>query len=159
MKNKKIVLFVVIGLVIAGLSFFGGMKYGSSNSSVSQFARAQNGGFNQGGATRTGGAGMRAGANSGGGLVSGQVLSMDDKSITVKLNNGGSKIIFFSPTTKVEKTVDGVTSDVTVGKQVMITGVSNTDGSVNATSIQLRPNAPVVNGSASNSNSAPAGQQ
>jgi len=155
MKNKKIVLFVVIGLVIAGLSFFGGMKYAGKN--INAAAASRQNSFAQNGGTR-GGAGMRAGAN-GGGLVSGQVLSMDDKSITVKLNNGGSKIIFFSPTTKVEKTVDGVTSDVTVGKQVMITGTSNTDGSVNATSIQLRPNAPVVNGSASNSNPASAVQQ
>jgi len=147
MKNKKIVLFVVIGLVIAGLSFLGGIEYSNSKNPASQFAdRGQNNGFNQNGATRTGGAGMRGGVN-GGGLVAGEVLSMDDKSITVKLTNGGSKIIFFSPVTKVEKTVDGATSDVSVGKQVMVTGTPNTDGSINATSIQLRPTNPVVNGS------------
>jgi hypothetical protein len=66
--------------------------------------------------------------------------------MTVALGNGGpagtqsgSKIVFLSPATKVEKTVSGLVSDVVVGNQVVITGVVNSDGSVNATSIQLRP--------------------
>jgi len=138
MKNQKIIGVIVIVLVVAGLSFFGGMKYASSRSPASQFAnRAQNG-LNQNGTTRTGNGMMRGGPNSGG-FVSGQILSIDSKSMTVKLNNGGSKIIFYSPTTKVEKTVDGVITDVVTGNQVTITGTANSDGSINATSVQLRP--------------------
>ena len=133
MKNQKIIEVIVIVLVVAGLSFLGGMKYANSKSPVNQFTnRAQNG------TTRTGtGTEMRGGAN--GGFVSGQVLSMDAKSMTIKLNSGGSKIVFYSPTTTIEKTVSGTPTDVAVDKQVTIVGTTNSDGSINATSIQLRP--------------------
>ncbi len=142
MQNKKIggVIIIVIVIVVAGLSFFGGMKYGQNKNSIPSLANRQGNfnpsGFNPNGGARTG-AMMRGGA--GGGLVAGEVLSMDNKSITVKLRDGGSKIVFYSPTTTVEKTVDGTTTDVVVGKQVTVIGTANSDGSVNATSIQLRP--------------------
>jgi cytochrome c-type biogenesis protein CcmE len=138
MKNRKIILVVAICLVVAGLSFRGGMIYTNSKSSSDKFANSAQNGFNQNGITRTGNGMMRGGVN-GGGLVSGEILSKDDKSMTIKLNSGGSKIVFFSPSTKVEKTVDGSIADVIVGKQITVIGVANSDGSVNATSIQLRP--------------------
>jgi hypothetical protein len=139
MQNKKIYMGVIIGLVIAVLSFWGGMTYAGKNIKTANASRQ--GGFNQGGFNQNGGAKgqmARGGANLGG-LVSGEVLSIDSKSITVKLRDGGSKIVLFSPATKVEKTVDGITADVAVGKQVSIMGTANTDGSVSATSIQIRP--------------------
>lgn len=133
MQNKKVIGIVVI-ILVAGLSFWGGMMLAGKNIKAAAASRqnlfAQNGGAR-------GGAGMRIGA--GGGLVSGQILSKDNTSITVQLNNGGSKIVFFSPTTKIEKTVDGSATDVIIGKSVMINGTANPDGSVSATSIQLRP--------------------
>lgn len=135
MKNKKIIGAIVICLVVAGISFYGGMKYSSLKSSASQLANRAS--FSQNGGTR-GIAGARGGINSGG-LISGQILSIDSTTMTVKLNNGGSKIVFYSPVTKVEKTVSGLVTDVVIGNQVMITGTTNSDGSINATSIQLRP--------------------
>jgi len=138
MKNQKIVGVIVIVILVAGISFWGGMAY-AKNKSVVSLASRQNS-FAQNGGAR-GGAGMRVGA--GGGLVSGKVLSVDANSMTVELGNGGaqsgSKIVLFSPTTKVEKTVSGAVTDVAVGSQVTITGTANGDGSVSATSIQLRP--------------------
>lgn len=142
-KNKKIVGMIVIVLLVAGLSFLGGMKYGSSRSSASQLTNRQ-GGFSQNGFNQNGGGkgqGMRGGA--GGGVVSGEILSKDATSMTVSLRAGGSKIVLYSPTTKVEKTVDGTIADVIAGKSVMITGTANPDGSVSATSIQIRPTLPV----------------
>ncbi len=133
MQNKNIVLYVVVCLVIAGVSFWGGMKYDASKNNSLQVASRGQGSFSQNG----GGKGMRGSTN--GGVVSGQILSNDGKSLTVSLRSGGSTIVLFSPSTKVEKTVDGITSDVAVGKSVMIMGTSNPDGSFNATSIQIRP--------------------
>jgi hypothetical protein len=142
-KNKKIVLVIVVGLIVVGLSFWGGMKYSNSKNPSSQFANRGQNGFNQNGEMRIG-QGTRNGLN--GGLVNGEIISKDDKSITVKLRDGGSastqggsKIVFFSPTTEVEKTVDGSIVDIIIGKQVTIMGTANPDGSVSATSIQIRP--------------------
>ena len=138
--NKKIVSSVVVCLIIAGVSFWGGMTYGSSKSSSSQLANRTQNGLGQNGGQRIGG-GMRGGAN-GGGFVNGEILTKDDTSITVKENNGGSKIIFISPSTKIEKTVEGTSTDLIIGKTVVVAGTTNTDGSVSSTSIQLR-SAPV----------------
>ena len=96
-----------------------------------------------------GGKGMRAG----GGFVTGQIVAMDANSITVELKamggqNGapttgattqGSKIVFYTGTTSIMKTTDGTANDLSIGKQVSITGTANPDGSVNAQSIQIRP--------------------
>jgi hypothetical protein len=148
MKNKKIVGVVVIGLLVAGISFWGGMTYAGNNLKKANANRQGN--FSQNGfGGQNGGRMARGGA--GGGLVSGKVLSVDANSMTVALGNGGpqgtqggSKIVLFSPTTKIEKTVDGIVADVVVGKQVMITGTANPDGSVSATSVQIRPNQPAT---------------
>lgn len=141
-KNKKIIVSVVVCLVVALLSFRGGMIYAGNNLKKANANRQ--GAFSQNGfGGQNGGRMTRGGA--GGGLVSGKVLSVDANSMTVELGNGGSlgtqsgsKIVLFSPTTKIEKTVDGTIADVVIGKPVMITGTTNGDGSVTASSIQLR---------------------
>ena len=90
------------------------------------------------------------GANRGnqGGIVAGEVLSKDDKSLTVRLRDmaspegqAGSRIIFFSNATEVGKFVDGTSEDIEVGKTIVASGTANQDGSFSATSIQLRPTA------------------
>jgi hypothetical protein len=132
-KNQKIIGVIVLCLVVAGISFYGGVKYDSSKNSASQLANRA--GFGQNGGTR---GGARGGVNAGG-FVSGQILSMDSTTMTVKLNGGGSKIVFYSPATTVAKTVNGAITDVTTGSQVTVIGTPNSDGSINATSVQLRP--------------------
>jgi hypothetical protein len=141
MQNKNIVISVIVCVVVAGISFWGGMKYDASKNVINQMTnRGGQGGFNQNGGIKN--QGMRGGIN--GGAVLGEILSVDSTSMTIKLRDGGSKIVLFSPSSKVEKTVDGTTSDVVVGKTVMVTGTANPDGSVSATSIQMRPAFPVV---------------
>ena len=136
--NKKNIVSVIVCLAIAGVSFWGGMQYSSSKKVQNRLPVEFNkDGFGQNMGSRTG-QGMRTGQN-GGGFTSGEVLSIDATSMTVKLRDGGSKIVLLSPSSKIEKTVDGSISDVIVGKSVMITGVTNPDGSVSATSIQMRP--------------------
>ncbi len=88
-----------------------------------------------------GGRGGRGGANgAGGGFVSGQVVSKDATSFTVSLNNNaGSKIVFFSTSTRVGETTNGNVEDIVAGKDVMVTGSTNADGSVTANLVQIRP--------------------
>ena len=138
---------VLITLVVAGTAgFFGGIKYQQSkiisNFRTGNFAGMQGRGgmFQQGasGTRRPGGQGM------GGQFISGEVLSKDDKSITVKVGDTGSKIIFYSGTTSIGKTTSGTINDITVGKQLMISGTNNSDGSITAQNIQIRPEMPAT---------------
>ncbi|MDD5152914.1 MAG: hypothetical protein PHS95_02910 [Candidatus Pacebacteria bacterium] len=130
MKNKKMVWLIVAFVVVAVVSFYAGSKYAGTKKPVF----TQNG-FNQSGTNTVGQRGMRGG----GGLTSGEILSMDAQSITVKLRDGGSRIVFYTDKTSVSKMVSGTIKDLSVGTQVNITGTSNADGSVNADSVQIRP--------------------
>jgi hypothetical protein len=137
MNKKFIVIVIVIVLVVAGGAFYGGMAFAKSQNKAGNFR-------NFAGAPRTGvtGANVRGGAN-GAGATNGEILSLDDKSVTIKMRDGGSKIIFFSAATKVSKTVDGNSADLAVGQTLMVTGSANSDGSISADNIQIRPATPV----------------
>jgi hypothetical protein len=127
--NKMIVSVVVAVVVAGGAGFYGGMKYQSSK--VPTFGSGQR-------PFQSGGAGQRRGGASGGnGFVAGEVLSKDDKSITLKLPTGGSSIVFYSPATTIEKTASGSWDDVAVGTSVLIRGTQNADGTYTAQSVQL----------------------
>lgn len=134
MRKTLIVVIIIAVIVVAG-AFYGGMKYGQSkNFSSNNFAQK----FGQAGQN-----GVKAnfqGRNGQGmaGAVNGEILSLDDKSITVKLRDGGSKIVFFGDKTTVAKTVDGALADLNIGEQVVVMGQANSDGSVTAQSIQIR---------------------
>jgi hypothetical protein len=139
MQNKNIIISIVVCVAIAGISFWGGMVYARKN--ITSANTSRQGQFGQGGFNQNSSGKMVQGARGGigGGAVSGEIISKDDTSMTIKIRDGGSKIVFFSPVSKVEKTVDGTVADITVGKTVMITGTPNSDGSINAASIQIRP--------------------
>ena len=127
---------VIVMLIIGGGSFYGGMQYQKTQTPVPSPQNGIGGGF-----VRGGGGGQVFGAGrggAGGGMVNGDILSKDDKSVTVKLRDGGSKIVFFSPATRIGKTTDGAVIDLEVGKQITVTGVTNSDGSVTAQMIQIR---------------------
>ena len=72
----------------------------------------------------------------------GEILSKDAQGITVKLREGGSKIVFLSNTTPVSKSVSGSTQDLVVGTSVVVFGTTNPDGSMTATAVQIRPPSP-----------------
>ncbi|MFA5050873.1 MAG: hypothetical protein WC499_02035 [Patescibacteria group bacterium] len=135
---KKILpIIIILVVVVGGGVFLGGMKYAQStrlNFAKQNFGRQQMGN----GMAPTGN--KQGGANS----ASGEIISQDDKSITVKLNDGGSKIIFYSDTTQVMKFSQGSAADLKIGENVMVNGPANSDGSITAKSIQLRPATPQI---------------
>ena len=129
----KKALLVVLTCVLLGGAFYGGVTYAKGKQGPAGMPNGA--GWQRGQGVPTG----RLGQGNNTGMVNGEVLSIDDKSLTVKLRDGGSKIVFFSTSTQVIKTVDGSMADVQVGKTVNIVGSTNTDGSVMAKSIQMRP--------------------
>ncbi len=136
-SHKNIILpLLALALLALGGGFYGGMVYGKSKvTSTFAAARAQFAGNGQGG----GGRGGNRAQFAGGGATMGEVIAKDDKSITIKMRDGGSKIVFFSGSTQVMKAVAGAATDLNVGEQVTALGTANADGSVSAQSIQIRP--------------------
>ena len=137
---KKILIIALIAVIVVGAgSFYVGMKYaqGKSGRGFANLSDGQRQEFmaNAGKGLNSQGGGMRQGNN----FVSGEIISKDDKSITVKLLNGGSKIVFYSDSTKISEFVDGKLSDLVIGETISVDGSSNEDGSLTAQSIQIRP--------------------
>lgn len=122
--------FVVAVIIVGLIGFWGGWMYGKAASagvrtnSVQGFRRPNGGNF-----------------QSGGSFLNGQVISKDDKSLTLKLQDGGSKIVFFSPTTQIRKTIDGSVGDIAENANISVNGNANADGSVTAQVIQVRTDA------------------
>ncbi len=127
-KNIQYMIAAVIILSVAGASFYGGILYKTSQAPV-QTARGQ---------------GLRNGSRfaNGNNFVTGNIVAMDSQSMTVKSRDGSSKIILYSNSTQVGKFVAGALTDVQVGQTVMASGTTNTDGSITAQSIQIRPAMP-----------------
>lgn len=144
--KKTLMIIATVSVLVGSGAFYGGIKYAQSKS-ANLFANRQEfgnlsaeqrqqlganiGGFQNG--TGQGRSGMN------GGFTAGEIISKDDKSITIKIADGGSKIVFYSNSTEINKFTDGTAGDLVVGKTVNINGSSNQDGSLTATSIQIRP--------------------
>lgn len=125
---------VIVALVVGAGAFFGGMKYQQTQTP------ARSGLFGRDGGPRLGGGmGSQGRFAGGGGRVTGEIISMDDKSITVKLEDGSSKIVLLPESVTVGKMDLGSKSDLKVGGRVGVFGASNSDGSVTAANVQLNP--------------------
>ena len=130
--NKKIITGVM-AIVIVGGAFYGGMIYGkSSMPSRGQFSIGQFTG-NLNGARGTG---TRVDMN--GGFTAGEIISKDATSVTIKMQDGSTKIALIATSTQVVKSSSGTLNDLTIGTNITITGISNSDGSVTAQSVQIR---------------------
>lgn len=138
--KKFFIILPIVTIAIGAAAFYGGTKYEQANISKG-FGRlaGQLPGIGGNGGT----VGTRFGNRGDAGFVSGQIIAKDDKSITLKLsNNGGSKIIFFSGSTEIGKYTSGDLNDLAIDQNVMVNGSANSDGSITAQTIQIRPNMP-----------------
>jgi hypothetical protein len=134
MKNI-VVGAVVVFVVGAGIGFYGGMKYQSNKAPMP--------------GTFAGRSGQNGGRQSFGGMTIGTIISKDASSITLQLASGqtgqsGSRIVLFSGTTEISKFDAGTAGDLKAGSTVMVRGTQNSDGSLTAQQIQLRPAMPSV---------------
>ncbi len=130
--NNSIIITIILVVVVAAGGFFAGMKYQQSRRL--SFA----GQFNGNGGPRNG-QGQIPGNRQGFRPVNGEIISADDKSITVKLQDGSTKIVLFSASTLINKASQGSKEDLKIGEKVAVFGQANSDGSVTAQNIQLNP--------------------
>jgi hypothetical protein len=127
MKKTTLIITIIIALLaVSGGSFYGGTIFGKSQNTRPSFNSANFQG------ARTG----RTGAS----MISGGIISSDSSSITLQLpDNGGSKIVFYSDATQISKMASGTADDLAKGISVSVAGTTNSDGSITAQSIQVRP--------------------
>ena len=127
MKNS-ILITIIVAVIVAAGAFFAGMKYQQSKSPrIGDFQRLRNGQL------------IQRGQDQGFRPVNGEIISQDEKSITVKLADGSSKIVLLTDTTAISKSAEGSKSDLNVGEKIAAFGTENSDGSVTAQNIQLNP--------------------
>ena len=133
MNRNQIIGAVIVLLIVGGGAFYGGMSYAASQTPArSNFAAG------------TGGAGGFAGRGAGGtrtgGFTAGTIVANSNGTISIQQQNGSStEIVLVGPSTQILKTTAGSASDLSVGTMVTITGTGNSDGSMTANSIQIRP--------------------
>lgn len=136
--NKTIITAIVVAIIFGGGGFYGGMQYASGQKSPLTTQRPGHFGGRGGGNFVPG----QGGANSNASFVSGQITAKNGNSLTIQSRDGSSKIVILSGSTAVGKSVSGSLSDLATGQNVMITGTTNSDGSVTAENVQIRPAAP-----------------
>ena len=132
-KNNTLMLAIGAGIAVL-LSFWGGVQYGKGSTATSLTGNS----FQRG----TFGTQGRRGGVSSANFIMGEITNKDDKSITVKSRDGSSRFIFFSGTTQISKSTTGTTDDLLVGKEINANGTLNSDGSMTAQMIQIRPISP-----------------
>jgi len=134
MKNNIIITILLLILIGAG-AFIGGMQYQKYQQNKQRVAFRQFGGT-QGNRTDQG---QVQGNRQGFRPVNGEIISSDDKSITVKLQDNSSKIILITDKTEINKAAEATKDDLKSGEKVAVFGQENGDGSVTAQNIQLNP--------------------
>ncbi len=136
MTNQNIMVACAITAVVAGgLGYVGGSRmtragrldgFGERSGRSIMINRDQNKQGNGGGMM-------------GRGAIQGEVTSKDDKTLTVKLSDGSSKIIILSDTTVYRASSESSLDKVEVGTSVAAFGTASSDGTTVATSIEINP--------------------
>jgi len=133
MKSKYLLptVLIVIGL---GFGFAGGYYFKGFNQQK-QFNEMRNGVGQRGGIAMPSGGPARNmnGLNS----IEGEIISIDDESLTVKLMDGSTKIIFFSESTTYSNFQEAKKEDLKTGIKISVFGKTNIDNSVTAQRIQI----------------------
>lgn len=144
MKNNQMVIgSIALAIVTGGVGFWGGTMYSKSRVGLNfqnriggrQMMQDQNMGKSF--------TGNKAPANGQGsmgrGATTGEVTAKDDKSITIKMNDGSSRIVILSDKTVYRISDSSSLDKIVVGTKVAAFGEAGSDGSVTATSIEINP--------------------
>jgi hypothetical protein len=126
--NKLIVVAVATAVIVGGAAFGGG--YAVAKKSAPALA-------GRGMMARDGQAGgqqkaQRAASN----MANGEVLTVEEGSLTIKLADGGSRIVLLGKDAVVSYCAEAELSTVQPGTSLLATGEANADGSLTARFIQ-----------------------
>jgi len=143
MNKKMWIIVIVVAIVVGGAGFWGGMTYAQNQATSARTAFAGGAGL----AGRTGAAGFAGrGAAGAGGATFGTVISISPTSFTIQLPAStsttattGTKIVLYDSSTQIQQLQTVPASNLAVGQSVTVAGTANSDGSVTATSVQIRP--------------------
>lgn len=127
-----VVFFITIG--VGALAFYGGIQYQLNINTQQPTGRNFMG---QQGVGRTGMMSSRRMGN--GQPVSGEIISIDADSLTVKMIDGSSRIVLLNNKTIYNKTASVEKNELKIGEKVGVFGTLNSDGSVSAQNVQLNP--------------------
>jgi hypothetical protein len=130
MKKNNLILVIVIAVVVGGLAFWGGIQYqkrqiGNLRSDQPANIRGQLKEMPERSGTQLGRA------------VNGEIISVEDETITIKTQEDDTRIVIFSDSTRINKTNEGSIADLQIGEQVMVVGAEDTSGVVTAQNISI----------------------
>lgn len=128
--RKHIIMVAVAGLVIGGAAGYLAPHGAAVSAARGQFTQGQFAG-------RTGAAGAARGGFGGGTM--GEVISFANGTLTLKTADGGTKLVLVGTSTPILTTKAGSAADLSVGANVLVVGSGNSDGSITAQSVQVRP--------------------
>lgn len=137
--SKLSLYLIIFGVVIAVGSFYAGVSYQASKTPTtpSQFTRGRFNGNNS------------VARPNGQAFFHGEILSLTDGQLTLKLEDNSSKLIFIGERTQYLKSDLGSINDLSQGSSITVIGSANNDGSITAQTIQIGnfsfPNRPSTN--------------
>ncbi len=141
MKNSSVIALAIVCLLLGGAAGYlvtttfikpGLKSFGAVNLGGGQFARGGN-------TVRTGGGSNNIG------IMSGELLKMDKGSLSIKLRDGSLKLVLTTSSTEALKMVSSTLDTLKIGENVMVSGISNSDGSLTAQTVQVRPPGSMMN--------------
>lgn len=136
MDRKMIVAVLITAIVFGAVGFGGGMMIGKKSASPGVSGRMM-------GANGTPGGFPGQDAQSGGGNFStgnvavGKVTDKDDKSFTLKLADGSTRVVYYSSSTTFSKTETVTAGDVSVDTTVSAMGTATSGGDLTATRVTI----------------------
>lgn len=132
MKNPFPAL-IITAVVVGAAGFYGGIRYQQTRPPQpgSFSARAGRGQF----PIASGSPQIRFNASNR--PLSGEILSLDEQSLTLKLEDGSSKIILLPDSVVINQTEVASKTDLTVGSTIIVFGNGDDSGTVTADSINL----------------------
>jgi len=130
MQKQNMLMVIILVVAVGAAGFFGGTVYQKDKGG--RFADMQP----RNGMSRPTGVPGRGGILAGR-PISGEIISLEDNNLTVRTQDGDSKIIVLAESTTVNKMTAGSRDDLRVAEQIMVIGREGSEGTVTAQTISV----------------------